>query len=173
MIELQGLSKVTISRTAESGLLNQDYLGLISGLVVNGMTDLPYVTHAEHLANLVDDVHALVISKSRNYQDLLIDLIAENIKDDSTIEAYQLKKGGVAYTLLKRYFEIEDDEELIKQLLGGFECGNMIYFYVQNDGRYYVPEDYCVFGGNGNGAAMQDFENWYCQLTKITVMSNK
>lgn len=172
MINLDGLSKVTISRTEESGLLNREYLGLISGLVVNGQTDLPYIHHVKKLSNLIDDVYALVIDKSRNYQDLLTDLIAQAIKDDTQMDFYMLKKDTSAYILLKRFMEIEDDKKFIEQFLGGFECNNKIYFYVQNDGRFFVPEDYCIFGGNGDGEAFQKFENWYRNLTKTTVVVN-
>lgn len=168
MINLDGLSKVTISRTEESGLLNREYLGLISGLVVNG----PYIHHVKQLSNLIDDVHALVIDKSQNYQDLLIDSIAKVIKDDSQMDFYTLKKNTNAYKLLKRFMKIEDDEKFIEQFLGGFECGNQIYFYVQNDGRFFIPEDYCIFGGNGDGKVLRNFENWYHKLTQITVVVN-
>lgn len=172
MINLDGLSKVTINRTEESGLLNRDYLGLISGLVVNGQTDLPYIHHVKQLSSLIDDVHALVIDKSQNYQDFLTDSIAEAIKDDSQMAFYTLEKNTNAYKLLKRFMKIEDDEKFIEQFLGGFECDNRIYFYVQNDGRFFIPEDYCIFGGNGDGKALRSFENWYRNLTKITVVVN-
>ena len=88
------------------------------------------------------------------------------------MDFYMLKKDTSAYILLKRFMEIEDDEKFIEQFLGGFECNNKIYFYVQNDGRFFVPEDYCIFGGNGDGEAFQKFENWYRNLTRTTVVVN-
>lgn len=172
MIRLDGLSKVDIARTQKSGLLNLEYLGLVSGLVVNGKTDLPYIHHVKHLSDLVDEVHQLVIDKSRNYQNLLIDSIARAIKNNPEMEFYTLKKDTNAYVLLRRFLEIDDDEKFIEQFLGGFECNNQIYFYIQNDGRFFIPEDYCIFGGTGNGEAFQKFKVWYRNLTKTTIIVN-